>query len=181
MPVETGDTTRKICERALLTDLIVMGLAHPPAKGLSGFTSGARSILRKAARPVLVVPASAAPLQRALLAFDGSPKSKESLFVAAYMAENWNTHLTVLTIRDGARATSAALEYARAYLYLHEVDAEYILSAGPESAFLETLRERRLDVLLMGSYSVSQWDEMRGHSAVNYLLRESTRPLFICQ
>jgi hypothetical protein len=57
------------------------------------------------------------------LAFDGSPKAKEALFVAAYVAERWHTKLTVLTLRDKSRATPAALDYARDYLDIHELSS----------------------------------------------------------
>ena len=39
-------------------------------------------------------------MDNALLAFDGSTKSKEALFVATYLAEKWHTKLMVLTIAD---------------------------------------------------------------------------------
>ena len=56
-------------------------------------------------------------MDNALLAFDGSSKSKEALFVATYLAEKWTTRLMVLTVGEGACLNSVQ-EYARSYLEL---------------------------------------------------------------
>ncbi len=97
---EKGSVARQVCERALLTDLIVLNTAHPPSPGLPSLYSGLRAIIRRSARPILTVPGKTSPMDKALLAFDGSSKSREALFVATYLAEKWHTKLMVLTISD---------------------------------------------------------------------------------
>ena len=86
--IETGDITKKICDRATMTDLIVLKIVHPPLGGLSSFASPFRTIILNSSRPVLGVPAKAAQFKRALLAYDGSDRSKEALFVATYHRRN---------------------------------------------------------------------------------------------
>jgi len=179
--IETGAAPRKISERALLADLVILSAAHPPAPGLASLGSGLRGIIWNCARPVLAVPAGAAPLQRALLAYDGSPKSKEALFVAAYLAERWHTALTVLTLLDGARVLTSVLDYPRAYLDLHELPAEYIVATGNADVFLGSVRSHQADLIVMGGYSVSALVEVMGGSAVNYLLRQAPCPLLLCR
>jgi nucleotide-binding universal stress UspA family protein len=178
--IDTGAVARKISERALLTDLIVLNVAHPPAGGLSALSSGWRSILNDAARPVLAVPGAPTLFERALVIFDGSPKSLEALFVAAYIAESWKTALTVLTLLDGTEESAAALDRAHAYLDLHELHAAYISAEGSSPFILKLLEERNLDVLLTGRDSASRWKQVRGGSAVGHLMRESPRPVFVC-
>ena len=179
--VENGDAPRKICERALLADAVVLSASRPPAAGLAGLGSGLRRIIWDCARPVLAVPASATPLRRALLPYDGSPKAKEALFVAAYLAERWHTQLRVMALLDGPQVTAEVLDYPRAYLDWHEVPAEFVVVAGGIESFVEQARAHAADLLVMGGYSVPALAEMRGGSAVNYLLREARCPLFLCR
>ena len=64
-------------------------------------------------------------------------------------------------------------DYARQYLEMHELAADYMVGSGnaPEQ-ILQTVQERACDALLMGSYSYSPlMESMRGGTAVNRLLR----------
>ncbi len=119
--------------------------------------------------------------QRALLAFDGSPKSKEALFIATYLAEKCKTALTVIAVLDGTKVSPNVLDYARDYLELHEIKAEYIVTPGPIHVLVKTIQERQIDLMLMGGYSVSALQEVVIGSAVNFMLRELCIPLFICR
>ncbi len=181
LAVETGDLTRKICDRGLLTDLVVLHVTHPPATGISSRGSALRAIISRSVRPVLAVPWKATNLERALLAFDGSPKAKEALFVAAYLAERWKTELTVLALRDGPRSTPAELDYARDYLELHEIEAEFAVMQGSMDVLPKIVYERRSDLVLMGSYSTSALEELTSGSTVNAALRQLPCPIFICR
>ncbi len=180
--VERGEIAEKICQRALLTDLVVLNSANPPSEGLSSLSSGLRTIIWKCARPILTVNGDVSSLDRAMLAYDGSPKSKEALFVATYMAEKWMTRLHVVALMDGDRVPQTVLDYPREYLDLHEVDAEYIQVEGTVETLHRLMHEHDTNILIMGGYSVSHFQEvMGGGSAVNYMLRENHCPTFICR
>jgi len=178
LAVEKGNIARQVCERALLTDLVILNVAHPPSPGVSSLHSGLRSIIRRCARPILTVTDQVTQMDRALLAFDGSAKSKEALFVAAYLAEKWKTGLTVLTIEGDAPAV--AQDYARSYLELHEIQADFIVQKGSFQAFLQIMQERQVNLTVMGGYSGNTMKEVFLGSAVNYMLRNSCCPLLIC-
>ncbi|MBN2388341.1 MAG: universal stress protein [Anaerolineales bacterium] len=180
--VESGSISRRICARALLTDLVVLSAEHPPEVGLAGLGSGLRNIIRKCSRPLLAIPGEASPLDRALLAFDGSPKSKEALFVATYLAEVWQTALTVVAVSERRRVQPSTLDYPRAYLDLHELQAEFIHVEGPVDEVLHTMmHEHNLNLLLMGGYSISTLEEVLVGSAVNQMLRQQHWPIFFCK
>ncbi|MGB8215374.1 MAG: universal stress protein [Anaerolineales bacterium] len=177
--VEKGGIARQVCQRALLTDLIVLHVSHPPEPGLSGLHSGLRAIIRGSARPILSVPGKAGPMDNVLLAFDGSPKSREALFVATYLAEKWQSKLMVLTVGDPA--THSVQEYARAYLELHEIQADYTVISGPRDTFLKIIQERQIHLIVMGGYSGTTLKEVIVGSAVNFLLRRADCALLICR
>ncbi len=177
--VQKGSIPRQVSERALLTDLIVLNVAHPPPAGLSSVRSGLRSIIWGTSRPILTVSEKTSPMDNALLAFDGSTRSKEALFVVTYLAERWHTKLVILTIGDeGAQAVQ---EYARAYLELHDVKADFITKSGSFNIFLETIKERQINLVVIGSYSGTAIKEVIAGSAVNFLLRKADCSLLICK
>lgn len=180
--IETGDITRKISERAVIADLIVLKIVHPPLGGLATLTSPFRSILQNSSRPVLGVPNQASQFQRALLAYDGTERSKEALFVATYFAETWKTQLIVFTAIDGTKVTAEVQDYVRRYLDIHEVEADYIVSEhGALEHLKKTTEERDIDLVLMGTYGGSLLQQVFVGSAVDYMLRESNIPILICR
>lgn len=182
LAVDVGDVTDRICKRAVLTDLIVMKVLHPPSTGLSALQSPYRTIISRSSRPLLTVPAGATQLKRALLAYDGSAHSKEALFVAAYLAEMWKTELVVFTALDGKKVTADILEYVRRYLEIHEVEAEYVVSEKGAMDFLrQTAEERLVNLVLMGSHGGSVLNQVFVGSALDYMLRMSRVPIFICR
>jgi len=181
LTIERGTVHDQVSKRALLADLIVLNVSHPPEPGLSSLGSGLRSIIWHSARPILTVPGRVSPMDKALVAFDGSVKSKEALFVAAYIAELWNTSLTVMTLSENNDAQNSVQDYARNYLELHEIEADYILTSGSMDTFLDVSQDRDVNLILMGGYSGTPLKEVVIGSLVNHLLREFTFPILICR
>ncbi|HEX5943338.1 MAG TPA: universal stress protein [Anaerolineales bacterium] len=180
--IESGDITRKITERATMTDLIVLKIVHPPLGGISTLLSPFRTILANSPRPLLGVPGKATQFKRALLAYDGSERAKEALFVATYLAEMWKTELTVFTALDGASVKPDVQGYVKRYLEIHEVEADYILTEQDSKASLKNaIDERQVDLVLIGTYGRSVIREVVVGSTVDYMLRESNIPVFICR
>jgi nucleotide-binding universal stress UspA family protein len=181
LAVDIGDIVPMICKRSIAADLIVIKLEHPPGTGISALQSPFRTILAESSRPLLAIPSKANQFKRALLAFDGTERAKEALFVAAYLAETWKTELLVFTAVDGAKSAAEAQEHVRKYLDLHEVEAEYILSEHGATDYLKkTVDERSVDLVLMGTHGSSMLRQVFVGSALDYTLRESQVPVFIC-
>ena len=180
--IEAGEITKKISERATMTDLIVLKIVHPPMGGISSLRSPFRTILVNSSRPILGVPERATHFKKALLAYDGSERAKEALFVATYLAEMWKTELIVFTALDGTRIKPEVQDYVKRYLEIHEVEAEYILSEVDSKAHLKrTIDERQADLVLMGTYGRSVIREVVAGGTLDYILRESNVPTFICR
>jgi nucleotide-binding universal stress UspA family protein len=150
--------------------------------GVSSLQSPYRAIIERSSRPVLTVPTEASGLDHALLAYDGTDRSKEALFVATYLAEMWKTRLTVFTALGGRKVTASIQEYVRRYLDIHEVEAEYLLSEHGAMDFLrQTVDEQKIDLVLMGSHGGALLQQVFAGSALDYMLRESRVPVFICR
>ncbi|MBC8449701.1 MAG: universal stress protein [Chloroflexi bacterium] len=183
LALEVGEVPRRICERSRWADLVVLSLTYPPApQPLARLGSGLSTVIRRCPRPVLAVPPASSPFSRALLAYDGSPKAEEALFVAAYLAGCWRIPLVVLTVIEGERTTSETLAQARHYLEKRGVPATFVQETGPVAvAILKAADEHGSDLIVMGGYGFSPVLEVVLGSAVDQVLRASRRPLLICR
>ena len=181
LAMEVGEPTQKILERSALTDLIVIKISNPPSTGLKVITSNVRTLIARASRPILAIPGTVSNFQHALLAFDGSPKAKEALFVATYLAEQWQTKLTILTGLPDQIMDSSAQDFARDYLEFNEVEADFLNRKYSGEMLKATAEEINADLVIMGGYSGSILKEMTAGSSVNFMLRESGRPVLICR
>jgi len=184
---DVGPVQRTICDRARWADLVVISLDYPPLpQPISKLSSGLVTLIRRCPRPVLTVPHGPSHLDHALLAYDGTPKAREALFVATYVAARWGAPLTVLTVHEGEQVGSGTVEEARDYLEAHGVQASYVELTGdatgsvPES-ILVTGEERGCDFILMGGYGMGPVAEAVLGSAVDRILRESQWPVLICR
>jgi nucleotide-binding universal stress UspA family protein len=181
--VEVGRVAPKICERAHWVDLIVLSMVHPPsAQVMVKLSSGFRTLVRRCPTPVLAVPGAFSPLRRPLLAYDGSPKAREALYVATYLAARGQVPLTVVTVAGNGRVTEAALLEAGEYLKAHRVQASLVLEQGPVAgAILKATEENSSDLILMGGYGRSPAGEVVLGSAVDQVLRTTRQPVLICR
>ena len=66
LAIDVGDITKRICERAVLTDLIVLKITNPPSTGISALQSPFRTIIERSSRPLLTVPEAAHSIQARL-------------------------------------------------------------------------------------------------------------------
>jgi len=180
--VEVGNTARKICDLAAWVDLVIMNIAHPPGRGpLKKITSGLRTIIYRSPRPLVLVPGITGAFSNLLLAYDGSPKANEALYISAYLTGKWGLQLTVLSI-ESARVGPQTLQIARDYLEGQDLEARYLLQQGDQAEnILAVARQIACDAILMGGYGYSPVLEMVLGSAVDRVLREAEGPVYLCR
>jgi nucleotide-binding universal stress UspA family protein len=183
LAVEIGDITPAILERSRLADLVALSLTHPPEnQPLLRLGSGFRALIQKCPRPILAVPGDPTELSRALVAYDGGPKSREALFVAAYLAARWKIPLAVLSVEGPGVDAEDMLEEAEEYLHTRGVRAGLILRSGSVSeAVLRAAREEGSQLLLLGGYGSHPVVEAVLGSQVDSVLRQSKLPVLICR
>lgn len=183
LAVEVGRIAREICERAYWADLLVVGMAHPPAaRPVAKLSSGFRTLIRRCPTPLLAVPGSFSRLNRPLLAYDGSPKAREALYLAAYLAARGGVPLVVVTVMEAGYVTADTLAEAEAYLEGQGVQVSLVRDHGPVAEIvLGAAREYESDLILMGGYGHSPVMEVVLGSAVDEVLRASRQPVLICR
>ncbi len=181
----TGRVARQLCRHAALADLVVVNLAHPPGRApLSRLGSGIRTLIHYCPRPLLLTPGVSLPPTRALLAYDGSPKSDEALYLAEQLSRRRELDLVVVTVAEAGKPfTETALERARRYLEARGVAARYLKRTGDDvgRTLLETAGQFACDLFLVGGYGGSPLVELVLGSTLNALLRQTRIPLLLCR
>ncbi|GAB4440998.1 MAG: universal stress protein [Anaerolineae bacterium] len=182
--VDEGRITHAIIRRAAWADLVVINLTHPPeAHPLARLRPGWAALVQRCPRPLLVMPnAIRSEQDRLLLAYDGSAKADEALFVATYLTSRWRKTLTVLTVKTNYTSESA-LNRARDYLQSHGITwADYVLSDGPiNEAILETAAARDINLLVLGGFGLRPALQLVLGSTVEHMLREFKQSMLICR
>jgi nucleotide-binding universal stress UspA family protein len=178
-----GDVDRVLCSKARFTDLVVLPLNHPPGENrLERLDSGLRILIRSCPQPLLAVPGEPSPLDQAVLAYDGSPKSREALYIAAYLAGRLSARLTVVTSSDGLEKAPRIQDEARDYLQSHHVQADYFTTERPiAEEILSRVSEGGHNLILVGGYGSGPLVEVMLGSVVDEILRGSRQPVLICR
>jgi nucleotide-binding universal stress UspA family protein len=121
-------------------------------------------------------------MDRALLAYDGSPKANEALFVAAYLRSRWSIPRTVVTI-ETLYTEETAMERARVYLDKQgDGNVTYVLRQKPiGESILETAEEHEINLMIMGGFGFRPVLNLMLGSTVDQVLREFKQPILICR
>jgi len=181
--VSTGEISEVLCEHSRFADIILLPLNHPPGdEPINRLSSGITTLIRNCSVPILTVPASPTPLNTILLAYDGSNKAKEALFIAAYFGAQHGSTIKVLTSVIGAANPDSIQEEARNYLARFPLSAEFVISQISVSEQIKIMQQaEELDLILIGGYSGSTLIDVMLGSAVDKVLREIQLPILICR
>jgi nucleotide-binding universal stress UspA family protein len=144
-------------------------------------------MIRRCPTPLLAVQAAVSPVSRPMLAYDGSPKAKEALYIATYLAARGQDagvtdSLVILTVVGDGQVNAGTLDEAGEYVDSHGVRSTLLLERGTvSSAILTAARDHDCDLILMGGYGHSPVVEVVLGSAVDEVLRSSQQPVLICR
>ena len=183
LQLKFGEITSIICDRARWNDLVIMNLTFPPESSmLARLSSGIRNLVQRCPRPILFTPQITKPLNHALLAYDGSLKAQEALFITCYIGSSWNIPLSVISIGNNDDIKEIQ-DDAKKYLELHNIQADYLLVEGNNNTelILQHAQQLNIDLLLIGGYSRNPVLEVIQGGDVDELLRQTKIPTIICR
>ena len=185
LAIVPGKVALKICRRARWTDLVVMNIDYPPPhmfQPLARLRSSLRSLIQRCPRPIFAVSRMSTAMTSALLAYDGSPKSNEALFVSAYIAGAFNIPLVVVTVTNISRAGTDLLSFAKNYLYERQIKATFINETGSvRKSIMNIAQKHHCDLLIMGGYGRHPLTAILFGSTIEHILRPKKFPLLICR
>ena len=180
---EKGAIAQTIVHRSVWADLLVLSLVRQrESQTQVGFGSDFNHILQQSPRPILVIPEGAeSTLDRAILAYDGSQKSEEALYAAAYMVEQWKIDLVVVCAGLVGKPIEA-FRAARAYFEMRQLPATFVYLQGPPAqVILDSAVIYESNLTIMGGFGVRPlWHLVIG-STVNTVLRDTSQPVLICR
>ncbi len=179
-----GDVVERIVERARWADLVVINqrrvhgrIAEAPLGTIF------QSVASQVARPILAVPGSHVQSgERAMLAYDASPKAREALYIFRHMLAHWGISGVILSVQNG---NGTADELAAAEAYVREagdLDVTARLESGVASEMiLRAMGEEQAGLLLMGGYGRAPLIKAFVGSTVDRVLRVAWFPMIICR
>jgi nucleotide-binding universal stress UspA family protein len=142
-----------------------------------------KRVLKGAARPIVVVPATPAPAETIVIAFDGSLQAARALsaFEATGLAATGPVHL-VCVVDTSTYESTRHVERAGRFLGRHGIDATpHVLepSGAPARRILEQARALGAGLLVMGAYGQPVLREFFLGSVTHTMLAECPVPMFL--
>jgi nucleotide-binding universal stress UspA family protein len=115
------------------------------------------------------------------LAYDGSPKAREALFLADLLATRWELPLVLLYVLENNGESDAILGEANEMLSDPARVTFESCTGKPEEVILQRAEEYAADLIVMGGFTASPLIELLFGSTVERILRSSPIPLLICR
>ncbi len=123
-------------------------------------------VIRTSHQPVLVTSRAYKPIERYLIAFDGSPSAKKAVAYAAEQPLLKGLECCLLTVGKTTSDSQRELEAVKENLIgAGSVVTSQILPGEPEKVIPEILEKENIQLLIMGAY---------GHSRIRQLILGST-------
>jgi nucleotide-binding universal stress UspA family protein len=181
--IVAGEVGKILCDQARFADLILLPLNHPPGdKAITRLSSGLITIIRNCPVPILSIPSPPTGIHSILLAFDGSIKSWEAMYIAAYFGSQYGSKLAVLTSSDGLTNPEEIQREAQEYLSQFPITTDFLLREDPVATAIADLKhEREIDLVMIGGYGGNVLRDVVLGSKVDEVLREIQLPILICR
>ncbi len=179
-----GDPASALLEFSLLSDLLVLKLSHPPATSLvERISHGIITILQQSRRPILFVKEEPLPVISILMPFDGSQRSKEALYVAAYYAARYESQLHLLLVMKGSDKDEVNRYYVQTYLDRLGLEADYYDGTAESftSDIVSLAESLSVSTLILGGYEGTSILDRVFTQAIDEILAQVSVPVMICQ
>ena len=151
-------------------DMVVIGKRGEAAEFASDHLgANIDRIVRSSHKPCLVTPQTFSPIEKVMLAYDGSPTGKRIVDFLIKNAEGFqDTEVQVVTVASskGDEARSQELDKARSQLQQAGLNTTATLLTGdPEQEIANHIKQNYISLLIMGAY---------GHRRIRHLIIGST-------
>ena len=178
-----GHPAKVILAEEIKAELVILGQdgEHDDVTG-EWTGSTVDRVVRHSIRPSLIVPDTFAPIDRIMIAYDGSPHAGRALHEAIQLALDLSVPLVICTVIEGGdhhRAMShadTAMRLARA----HECAAAHLIVEGKTTeTLLQKATELKCGVLVAGAHGHSRVRDMILGSTATKLLTQAKLPVLL--
>ncbi|MCX7886228.1 MAG: universal stress protein [Verrucomicrobiae bacterium] len=180
---ETGSLVPIVRRYEHGADLVLLGQrGEHAAWGHGMLGSGVERVLRACVKPALVTPDSFRPVERILIAYDGSRGARRALDDGLELTKRLGTQTTILTACQLATEETAAdaLREAEAIAQARAVNVQIQLAHGEADAMiLHWAHRTRADLIVMGAYGHTRIRELILGSTTHQVLHKTTVPVLM--
>ena len=178
----TGVVSTEIVRNAADVDLILLGrggLHTDLSKALLG--SVVETVVRRTAKPTMIVPQQYQQVQKPLVATDGSPMAAEALRTAAVFASIMKLPLAVVHCALEREKGEQLVAQTKALMAAEHIAGEVDFCPGnPHEDLLHYMEDHGHDALFIGAFGHNRVVEWVIGSTTQYLLRACAVPVTLC-
>ena len=177
----TGLVPETICRLSEEVDLVSMGQRGEFARwDKVTIGSSVESVVRHAAKPILLSPLVYKDIRRALLAYDGSGHANRALEVAADFCRHAGWPLLVLAVKDDLSEGGRIIKEAERLLLPYNLLTRMVVKKGDAAeTILSTCRDENCDLVIMGAYGHTRIREAILGSTTEEVMRNTKIPLLL--
>lgn len=181
---ESGNPVDVICDKARLTDMVILGARGEFAKWSDKMLGATlESLSRLCIKPLLVIPREFKKFRRILLAYDGSENASKALALAAFFASRLKLPILLLNVNESEENGKEILKEAMDYLMpynLEKVEQRIVVGDADEKINM-VAGDTASDLIIMGSYGHSRIREAILGSTTVQTMRKATVPVLIAR
>lgn len=180
-----GNPSQILSEIQAHFEMVVLGRQGDNAQQSSGMTGSTTDrFVRRACRPVLVVPGPAELPDRIVVPVDGSPHAFRALQISAVIANSLERPLVIVAVAESPSDRSHAEELAteaHSLVRAHQCAAATLVADGaPAPRILEIAAQTASPLIIMGTYGHGWiYERLIGSTAARILAASSSPVLFV--
>lgn len=142
--------------------------------------SNLERIVRSSQRPILIASRAFRPIERALVAFDGSKSSLKAIDEISRSPLYQDVEILILTAGDRTDSASTSLDRAKSQLDAAGLSAMTRLEPGPpDKVIANAVATENVDLLVMGAYGHSRLRTLVIGSTTSELIRACQVPIAV--
>jgi nucleotide-binding universal stress UspA family protein len=175
-----GVPSRVICLEEATADLLALGHRGVSGKFQSLLGSTAEATIRCNSKPVFIATHDYQPIERVLIAHDGSDHANHALQFAADVCVTLKKPLLVLSVNRNVEIANAIVKEAMEYLEPYELDAQPQVRHGHAAdQILAVAAESDCHLIVMGAYGHTHIRETLIGSTTEEVLHKMTTPMLV--
>jgi nucleotide-binding universal stress UspA family protein len=145
------------------------------------FGSLSEVVIVKSDPSVLVIPSYFQEIESMGLAYDGSSSADNALKIAAELSDKIRWPLSIIIVADDSdRAADLSKRIEELLDPYEEIDSDIVILNGQaEHEIIKFIKEGSVELMVMGAYGNSRFEELTLGSTASFVIRESTIPVLI--
>jgi len=178
--IKTGSVAKNIIDRAVTSDLLVIGQRGETAEdGSDSLGSVTERVTHNIEVPALVCQPPVREFRRALLAYDGSAAAHRAMKALVPLAVALKLDVDVVHLIEphkDVKSLKQAAEYLSRQAIFYET---HYLDGDSHALILEHAKEKGTDLLVMGAFSNRQADSLGLGTTTRSMMSQSSIPILI--